>query len=779
MVGTLVAAFTVSSLNLPAIAYAVGLDGTSVEAAEQFAEPAEDESLVSTLATTEEEPSDEGTEVAAAAEDEADTVKVAFKVADAVLTYTDAEGTEHKIEKDTDGVELASDADFAFTVEANEGFEVSRVVLVAADDEAELTVGSDGNYVAGADQLVDGAEFVVETAGEVIDAGDGVTTFAITGQQFVEVGSTITLNSDDFHSHAYEHVWNSSDPAKATVRGNNKSATVSGLAPGEVTITHEFDTYADGHLTESYVVTVIPNSSITITPSSLTLTEEGDTGHLSAEPIGDFSDNATVSWTSNNESIAKVDNHGVVTPLQDGTVTITASATTQHGKQVSGSATVTVQPKANFRIVYNSNYPEDAMKLVYSNGGASASLERAADTNAVYSYDPNATATISDGMSCANYEFLGWSTNPDAPAPDENYKPDTEIEMSGNITLYAVWGGKVEFNGTMSITVRYYGTSNSPHDYVSKETLAYVKRGGGKIESFTFVLGNNQDTIASDDARLRGWTHDDKQYEFNETLTTTEFKQEGSGHYVVEVHPWLDEINTSTAYAQFFVLKRGGSYGDADKYYSVGTGSIDVDKFNAGKGETTIYPEGKEDQNNDISEIIVSSPDPAQIASILNITLDEAESIRWYVAKDQSDGYHVDGVIYNTGKYWNVRFVDTKDKDVLAHYVVQDAGTVHASQFPEIKDRAFDCWVDEDGKEVRVEDITLVSKDTTIYTKYKDSFNITASIVDESGKEVGGTVSPAFQSVYRGDSSTAINFEVPQGYVIKKVQVDGSVREIG
>lgn len=166
MVGTLVAAFTVSSLNLPAIAYAAGLDGTSAEAAEQFAEPAEDELQANTPASTEEEPSDEGAEAAAAAEDEADTAKVSFKVADAVLTYTDAEGKEHEIKKDRDDVELASDVDFEFTVKANDGFDLSRVVLVAADKDAteiELKADEGGTYTVKADKLVDGLTVKVET----------------------------------------------------------------------------------------------------------------------------------------------------------------------------------------------------------------------------------------------------------------------------------------------------------------------------------------------------------------------------------------------------------------------------------------------------------------------------------------------------------------------------------------------------------------------------------------------------------------------------------------
>ena len=62
----------------------------------------------------------------------------------------------------------------------------------------------------------------------------GNSTYAISGETTVEVGSTITLTES---STSLWYSWSSSDDNIATVNGSGKTCTVTGVSPGDVTIT--------------------------------------------------------------------------------------------------------------------------------------------------------------------------------------------------------------------------------------------------------------------------------------------------------------------------------------------------------------------------------------------------------------------------------------------------------------------------------------------------------------------------------------------------------------
>ena len=80
-------------------------------------------------------------------------------------------------------------------------------------------------------------------------------------------------------------------------------------------------------------------TSVTLDQSELTI-EKTYTAQLSATITPDDADNRTVTWTSDNEEIATVDENGLVTAVGEGTATITATA--NDGSGVSASCVVTV-----------------------------------------------------------------------------------------------------------------------------------------------------------------------------------------------------------------------------------------------------------------------------------------------------------------------------------------------------------------------------------------------------------------------------------------------------
>lgn len=736
-----------------------------------------------TEATTPDGQSDQAQSEQAPAEETDTTVTLNVEVSAATLKYRAQDGTEKSVTSETDpkSVDVSNTHDFTFTVAPDDGQRVSSVAYAGA----ELAANDSGEYTIAAADLTDGEKIVVTTEAvpaeetpaeeapaesETLDEGEETTeptedeavtedadesvapqsdaaaaaraNSARATDYTIEVGQTIEIWGSSTGVFP-QHKWSVSSGEDRVELSNTESnpVRVKGISEGTVTLKHEYWAWGSPWDTKEQTISVqvTPAATVNIVEDSLEITL-GEEGQLTATATPEGS---SVTWSSSDERVATVDQNGLVTTHQTGVATITA----RNGR-ASDIATIYVVSPATYRLVYNSNYPSDAKKIVYENGNAgNIKLEDAVETNAVYTYEPGSRATIAGDMTLANYEFLGWSTDPNATEPDSAYDPGAEVTMESNLTLYAVWGNKIEIGNQTTVTVRYY-KNQSGNSYVDKQTTAFRSRRNGQT-TYTFVLGNNQDTIESDSPNLRGWQHDGEYYAFNETITTSEYRAYGHNQIIIEVRPWFD--NNAT-YAQFFVLKAdNAAFGNAGSYYSVGTGSINSELFDSGS-QNNVYPNGTEDKSNNISELIVSAPSPTQIASILNISLDEAQAVRWYVAKNQKDGYHVDGVIYRAGVYHNVRFIDTATGDVMASYVVEDMGTVYENQIPDTSSlEDFECWVDESGKRLESGDINLIGDDLTFYTKYVNKYNITASIVDNEGAPVeGAIVSPSTQSVKQG-----------------------------
>ena len=131
--------------------------------------------------------------------------------------------------------------------------------------------------------------------------------------------------------------WTSSDESVATVSGG----VIKGVSIGTATITAT----SNNGKTATVKVSVIKNpdivdaTGITVSPTSLTLTA-GGTDTLTATVTPSNATDKTVTWTSSNESVAKVSG-GTVTAVAEGTATITAK--TSNGK--TATATVTVEGK--------------------------------------------------------------------------------------------------------------------------------------------------------------------------------------------------------------------------------------------------------------------------------------------------------------------------------------------------------------------------------------------------------------------------------------------------
>ncbi len=147
----------------------------------------------------------------------------------------------------------------------------------------------------------------------------------------MQVGETETLTAtvkpDDATDKAV--VWTSSDDAVASVSNGKITALKSGTA----TITAKSGTF-----TAECVVTVSVNTeSITLDKTTLSLAV-GESATLIATVKPDDATDKTVTWSSSDESVAKVDN-GKVTAVKSGTATVTAKCS---DKTTECAVTVTV-----------------------------------------------------------------------------------------------------------------------------------------------------------------------------------------------------------------------------------------------------------------------------------------------------------------------------------------------------------------------------------------------------------------------------------------------------
>ena len=135
--------------------------------------------------------------------------------------------------------------------------------------------------------------------------------------------------------------------------GRNSYATTSW-----VTITvdnYDKENYyvSDGRVSRVIIVKVIPYYVKTITLSDVEIEIGQAAVQLSPTFTSDVSGkaptNTAVTWTSNNEAVATVDQNGKVTPVAPGNATITATA--KDGSGVSGSCKVTVtEPWHDFNV---------------------------------------------------------------------------------------------------------------------------------------------------------------------------------------------------------------------------------------------------------------------------------------------------------------------------------------------------------------------------------------------------------------------------------------------
>ena len=178
------------------------------------------------------------------------------------------------------------------------------------------------------------------------------TTVAVTdvslnqSELTLEIGGTATLTATVAPENATDKsvTWESDKENIATVDNSGK---VTAIKDGTAVITA---TTANGKTATCSVTVnaaVISVESVSLNKEEITL-EIGGTETLTATVSPESATDKTVTWTSDKENIATVDNTGKVTAIKDGTATITA--TTANNKTATCTVTVNA-PITNAQVV--------------------------------------------------------------------------------------------------------------------------------------------------------------------------------------------------------------------------------------------------------------------------------------------------------------------------------------------------------------------------------------------------------------------------------------------
>ena len=258
----------------------------------------------------------------------------------------------------------------ALTLEVDETAVLTATVHPQDADDAGVTWHSNNSGVA----TVDGGEITAVAPGTAVitvtsnDGSNITATCQVTvipkrvksiimdeSQVTIERTKTARLSVTVMPEDAGDKsvTWSSDNDGIATVDG---SGLVTAVAAGTAII--RATTNDGSNLTAECQVTVTPLKATGISIDRTEATLERDaTLQLTATVTPDDADDRTVTWSSADSGIARVDGAGLVTVVSVGTTTITA--TTGDGTGLTASCTVTVTPKT----VQSITMDEEALNL--------------------------------------------------------------------------------------------------------------------------------------------------------------------------------------------------------------------------------------------------------------------------------------------------------------------------------------------------------------------------------------------------------------------------------
>ena len=284
-------------------------------------------------------------------------------------------------------------------------------VVALAEGTASITVSAGGKFascpvtVVAKGDAVESVEFDV-TAAEVVEGGTVKITVTISPEG--AAGKTVT--------------WTSSDSSIATV---DASGLVSALKAGTVVITASCEG-KEASCTITITSEKVPVTGVSVAPATLSLVV-GEKGELTATVAPENATEKGVTWSSDDSSVATVDENGQVTAVAKGQATITAT-TVDGNKKAACAVTVT-----------ESEVPDVPVTSVTMSKKSLTLTE--GDTGTL-------TATVKPDN--ATDKTVTWTTSKKSVATVDQNGVVTAVK-AGSATITATCGGK---KATCTVTVK-------------------------------------------------------------------------------------------------------------------------------------------------------------------------------------------------------------------------------------------------------------------------------------------------------------------------------------
>lgn len=391
------------------------------------------------------------------------------------VTVKDVAVTNFSVDKEALDIVIGETGTITATVEPAS---VSQEVTAVSNATGFATVSVSGNVVTVTSKAVGTANVTVTskadpTYSEVVAVT--VTAVPITSVTLdkntdaLYVGSATTLTPTVLPSNATQTItWTSSNESVATVSGGVVTAVAAGTATIKATSTQDNTKYAE------CVVTVnnVPVSSVSVAPTSNSL-EVLETVQLGATVLPANAFNKEVTWSSSDETVATVDEAGLVTAKKiGGPVTITATAKDGSGKSATSTITVVATKVTTITLLPISL----DMKVGEVSSEITATVAPAGATDKTYTWSSSddAIATVDAGVVTA--------------------------VKAGTCSIYATAKDGSNVKGTCAVTV----TNVLPTSITMATTLGFTVGDGSKTLTPTVAPENTTDKTltwsSSDDA---------------------------------------------------------------------------------------------------------------------------------------------------------------------------------------------------------------------------------------------------------------------------------------
>ena len=309
------------------------------------------------------------------------------------------------------------------------------------------------------------------------------------GEYFAPAGLVITATYSD---NSHEDISYASNTSAFTFAPSTSTALTTSNT--SVTITYGGKSCSQA-ITVNAAATPTVNS-VTVSPSTLSLSLSGTTtGTLTATVSVSNGAAQTVTWTSNNTSVATVNSSGKVTAVAAGTATITATSTVDSTKK--GTCTVTVTSGSTTTTTYNkvsssSDLTSGQYLIVYETdslafNGALTSLDATSNTISVTISNNQITKTSATEASeftidtsagtilSASGKYIGNESNSNSLTSSSTELTNTITYNNGDIDVISSGGAYLRYNTTDGQTrFRYYKSSS----YTNQQAIQFYKLSG-------------------------------------------------------------------------------------------------------------------------------------------------------------------------------------------------------------------------------------------------------------------------------------------------------------